>query len=112
MEEDLLNFSLNGSSSKQKNVQRFIPVNGVMSTLIGERRQSIENNPFDRAIKQVESYGSDPFEMVSAQTLNYSPVMSSVIETGNLIDIGMEGNKENVVQNEVSNKGNLFWQDV
>lgn len=64
---------------------------------IGDGRKSLDNNPFDRVSKQVETFSADPFEFVSDQSKNFKPELSC-IRTGNLLGLDDESfliDKEN-----------------
>lgn len=114
---DLLNFTLDEPKSSptvisgQKQETRKSSSNNLLllpdnanNTKVGDGRKSLDNNPFDRVSKQVETFSSDPFEFVSVQSTNFKPVMSC-IRTGNLLNLGEDSflvDKENN-----NNEGNL-----
>lgn len=102
---DLLNFTLDessiisGSGQKHERAKQSLN-NNLLHPEIGKTsdgRKSLDNNPFDKVSKQVETFSADPFEFVLAQSTN-KPVLSC-IRTGNLLGLGddslMIDNKEN-----------------
>lgn len=75
---DLLNVTLDEPKSSptvisgQKQETRKSSSNNLLlpdnaNTKVGDGRKSLDNNPFDRVSKQVETFSSDPFEFVSVQ---------------------------------------------
>lgn len=96
---DLLNFTINetgvspipNKDTKSCKNLLLLPENDFIKS--GDGRKSLDNNPFDKVCKQVETFSADPFEFVTAQSTNFKPVISC-IRTGNLIDLGGD-NKEN-----------------